>query len=91
MLNSSYSSQIWNKVEGIKQYQPAGSRGGVGRRAPLDRVSAPFELSSLVFTSKDMKEVAESRTARPQFLSLESRLSAAAVSFQEATGTIDSH
>lgn len=57
----------------------------------MDRVSVPFELSSLVFTSKDMKEVAESRTARPRFLSPESTLSAVAVSFQEATGTIDSH
>lgn len=63
----------------------------VGRRVPLDGVSAPFELSSLVFTSKDMKEVVESRTARPQFLSLESTLSAEAMSFQEPTGTIDSH
>lgn len=50
-----------------------------------------FELSSLVFTSKDMKGVAKSRTVSPQFLSLESPLSAAVVSFQGTTRTIDSH
>lgn len=64
---------------------------GVRRQAPLNQVSFLFELSSLVFTSKDMKGVADSRTASPQFLSLESALSAAVVSFQEATGAIVSH
>lgn len=49
----------------------------VRRRAPLNRAGSLFELFSLVFTSKDMKGGAKSRTASPQFLSLESPLSAA--------------
>ena len=63
----------------------------VRRQAPLSQVGSPFELPSLVFTSKDMKGGAKSRTASPKFLSLESPPSAAVVSFQGTTRTIDSH
>ena len=62
-----------------------------GDRHLLNQVGSPFELFSLVLTSKDMKGAAKSRTASPQFLSLESPLSAAVMSFQGTTRTIGSH
>lgn len=60
------SSPIWTKV-GPNQDILAGAdpAGEVWRQPPLNQVSCGFELSSLVFTSKDMKGGAESRTGGP--------------------------
>lgn len=96
MLNRTYSTQFRKKkmMQSIYIYIYI-SRGvlvaEIQRQAPLNQVRSLFELSSLVFTSKDMKGVTKSRTASPYILSLESMLSAAVVPFQETTSRIDSH
>lgn len=55
------------------------------------KLALPLNFSLLFSHQKTWKGQRKSRTASPQFLFLESPLSAAVVSFQGTTRTIDSH